>query len=57
MAKPTPDITSVKKVRSLRSKGLSYREISRVIQKDLKSIYRWAHYDVGDLEKLSTQKH
>lgn len=41
------DLKSVKKVKELRKKGLSFREIMRAMnKKDIKTIYRWYTYEL-----------
>lgn len=44
MPKPYPDKRMIKKVKKLQRKKLSLAAISRVLQKDYKSVWRWAHY-------------
>lgn len=51
MPKPTPDIQGIKKFLELKSKGLSYRQIGKLMDKDPKTLTRWNNYSVG---KLST---
>lgn len=46
MAAPTPDIKMVKKVKTLRDKGLSFRQIGKLLNKDLKSVYRWHKFNI-----------
>ncbi len=41
------NLKAVKKVRELRDKGLSFRDISKIMERDLKSIFRWYNYQVG----------
>lgn len=53
MPHPKPDIEMVKKVKDLRSKGLSFRQIAKLLERDVKTVYRWASYAVG---KLSTDE-
>jgi hypothetical protein len=48
---PKPDMAMIKKVKEFRSKGLTFRQIAKILEKDVKTIYRWASYSVG---KLST---
>lgn len=39
------DIKSVRKVKELRNKGLTFRQIMRIMdKKDVKTIYRWFTY-------------
>lgn len=47
MPKPQPDIKMIKKVKILRNKGLSYRAIGKLLDKDHKSIWRWNKYDLS----------
>lgn len=51
MPYPKPDLEMVKKVKDFRAKGLSFRQIAKLLEKDVKTVYRWASYDVG---KFST---
>lgn len=44
MPKPFKDIKSIKRVVELREKGLSFLEIARVMQKDVKVVHRWYTY-------------
>lgn len=53
MPYPKPDIEMVNKVKDFRAKGLSFRQIAKLLEKDVKTVYRWASYSVG---KLSTGK-
>jgi DNA invertase Pin-like site-specific DNA recombinase len=53
MPLPTPNIAKIKEVKSLREKRLSYRQIAKLLDSDVKTVYRWDSYDVG---KLSTGK-
>lgn len=48
------DKKAVEQVKQFRAKGLTFRQISRIMQKDIKSIWRW--YLVGEdkiVDKLS----
>jgi len=40
-------VDKVKKVKELRAKGLSFRDISKLVEADVKQVYRWYNYDVG----------
>jgi transposase-like protein len=39
---------AVGKVRAYRSKGLTFREIARVLKADIKTVYRWHGYSLTD---------
>ncbi len=39
---------AVGKVRAYREKGLSFREIARLMKADIKSVYRWYRYSLTD---------
>jgi DNA-directed RNA polymerase specialized sigma24 family protein len=54
MPAPTPDIKGIKKFLEYRSKGLTYRDIQKIMGKDLKTLHRWNKYPVGKIQKLST---
>lgn len=41
------DTKTARKVQKLRAKGYSYRDIAKVIRKDVKSVYLWAHYELS----------
>lgn len=41
------NIKAVKKVKALKKKKLSYRQIAKLLDADVKSIYRWGSYSVG----------
>ena len=45
MRGPAPNKEMIEAVKSYRKKGLSFRQISRVLNKDVKSVYRWAQYE------------
>ncbi len=53
MPGPKPNYEGIKKFQEYRKKKLSYREISKIMGKDLKTLSRWNKYVVGE---LSTQK-
>lgn len=38
------DFKAMVKVHSLREKKLSFREIARIMKKDVKTVYRWYKY-------------
>jgi transposase-like protein len=42
--KTRKNIEMIKKVKALRKKGLYFRQIARILEKDVKSIYRWYQY-------------
>lgn len=50
----TPDLKMIEKVKELRKKNLSFRQISKVLDKDVKTVYTWFEYGVGKKGKLST---
>jgi hypothetical protein len=51
------DIKSVRKVKQLREKGLSFRQIMRVMNKtDVKTIYRWYTYKLPENNDISNKK-
>ena len=37
----------IKKVKALRKKGLYFRQIAKILEKDVKSVYRWYKYSEG----------
>jgi hypothetical protein len=45
------DIKSVKKVKNYREKGLSFREISKILGADVRQVHRWYTYQT-DKEKI-----
>lgn len=49
MAKPFPNQEMIKKVKQYRKKGLSFRQIARVLNKDVKNVYIWYKHSVGNL--------
>ena len=49
----TPDKIMVKRVGKLRGKGLSFRQIAKLIDKDVKTVYRWFLYYSGKITKTS----
>jgi len=44
MPLPTPDEKNMNKVKELRSKGLTFRQIAKLLDSDLKTVYRWFQY-------------
>lgn len=50
MRGPKPDMKMIKLVSSYRKRGLSTREIARLIKKDQKQVMRW----IKSEDKLST---
>ena len=48
MAKPR-DVESIKKVAKYRKAKLSFREISRIMKKDVKTVHTWYKMGVGEL--------
>lgn len=40
----TPDLKAIRRVKTLRKKGLSYRAIARKMEKSVKSVWRWDQY-------------
>lgn len=52
MPTPKPDLVMAEKVQTYLRKGLTYREIRKLTDKDLKSLWRWARYDVGELSTV-----
>lgn len=42
-------IKKVLKVQELRKKGLSFRDIAKLENADVKTVYRWYNYDVGKI--------
>ncbi len=49
MPKPTPDLVMVEKVKQLRKKKLSFRQIAKLLGKDLKNVYLWHSYSLREL--------
>lgn len=49
------NISAVNKVRGYREKGLSLREISKIMEKDLKQIQRWNKYVVDNSGRKTKQ--
>lgn len=49
-----PDVDGVEKFISYRRRGLSYREIQKIMGKDLKTLYRWDQFVKTGKVKLST---
>lgn len=47
MATPKPDTKNVKKVKEYRKMGLSFREIARIMESDVRQVYRWANYELS----------
>lgn len=56
MPAPTPDVKGIQKFMEYRNKGLTYRDIQKLMGKDLRTLNRWSKYTVGKLQKLSTSK-
>lgn len=56
MPLPTPDIEGAKKFKEYRDKGLTYRDIQKLMGKSLKTLSRWNTYlhDGLLVGKLST---
>lgn len=46
---PARNAEMIKQVKTLRAKGLSFRQIAKLLDKDVKNIYLWYKYDVGEL--------
>lgn len=44
-----PMISEIKKAQELRAKGLSFREIGKLLERDVKTIHDWVNYSVGDI--------
>ena len=42
-----PNIDKINLCKQLRAKGNSYRQIAKLLNDDVKSIWRWCKYDVG----------
>lgn len=40
-------------VKNLRAKGLSFREISRIMRKDIKTIFMWNRWNMEGVDKLA----
>lgn len=38
------DLKKIKKVKEYRLKGLSYRAIAKLLNSDVKTVYRWANW-------------
>lgn len=51
---PTPyiDTKNVKKVMEYRKKGLTVKEISLLLQRDYKTVYRWYSFGMGSKKYL-----
>ena len=49
MARPKPDAKKVREAQALRALGLSYRNISAEMKSDVKTVWRWCHYDLARL--------
>ncbi len=49
MPEPYPDQEMIEKVKAYHKKGLSFREIAKLLEKDVKNVYRWYQYGVGEL--------
>lgn len=49
MAYPYPDLIRMNKAKDLRHKGLSIREVARVMKAHPKSVQRWLSYSVDEL--------
>jgi transposase len=50
MPEPYPDQEMIDKVKAYHKKGLSFREIAKLLEKDLKNVYRWYQYGVGEIK-------
>lgn len=48
-----PNYEAVEKVKKMRGIGMSFRDIARALNSDVKTVYRWHTYS---LRKLSTGK-
>lgn len=44
MPLPTPNEVNIEKVKDLRNKGLTFRQIAKLLDSDLKTVYRWFQY-------------
>lgn len=49
MPSSKPDLKKDKKVLALRNKGLSYREIGKIVEEDVKNVYIRYKRAVGEL--------
>lgn len=39
------DIENIKKVKEFRKKGITFRQIAKLLERDLKTIWRWSKYE------------
>jgi DNA-directed RNA polymerase specialized sigma24 family protein len=50
---PSMNLKAIERVKELRdSKGLSFREIAKLMDSDVKTVYRWYSYTVGKGKKV-----
>jgi DNA-binding transcriptional regulator YiaG len=47
-----PMLEHIMRVKELRDKKqLSFRDIAKLLESDVKTVYRWYHYPVGNIRK------
>lgn len=42
-----PKVKRIKEAKSYRKKGLSFMKIAKIMDSDVKTVFRWVNYDIG----------